>query len=230
MEVNIGGTINVCEAMKENEKKPILIYTSSRSIYGEPQYLPVDEKHPPNPNGQYNVAKLTGEYYLRCYMQNYDIRPVIFRLSTTFGERQWGYEEQGVVAYMVFCASQGKTFTFFGDGLQLRDPTYVKDVIEAMMLAVEKPEVSVGQTFNIGAGWMNAITLRGLARSVSEVVGNRLKTSYGAPRMADVRRYVTDYSKAEKLLGWKPKTHLVDGLVNLWSWAGNLPLEELPNL
>jgi len=216
MDVNIGGTINICQACVEAGIKPYIVFTSSRAVYGEPEYLPVDENHPIKANSQYGISKYAAEQYLLMYMREYGLKPIILRLTTIYGERQYGMEEQGIVAWMIKCVLEGKTFNFFGDAANfIRDPTYVKDVVKIAKAAIEKD--MVGEVFNVGTG--SPVRLGDLLNLIEMIAGKKIKKRRVKPREADVTAHITDTSKMLSKLRCYPDTPLWTGLERTINWA-----------
>jgi nucleoside-diphosphate-sugar epimerase len=218
---NAGGTLAVCEAVAKHDPSIPIIYTSSCLVYGQAESLPVDETAPTKPENNYNVSKLAGEKYLLAYKAMYGLKPIIFRLSNTYGPYQWGTEEQGLVGLIIFTALRGETFQFFRPfkGSQVRDPTYVDDLIDAMELALQKVDAVSGEVFNIGAGEFTAISVKDLVDLVSWLMKTPIKTEVGKLLRGDIKSYYADWRKAERMLGWKPKTSLEEGIPREIEWA-----------
>ena len=134
--VNVDGTLNVLMAAKEHGIKKI-VYASSSSIFGDPVYLPIDEKHPTNPNSPYGVSKLAAEQYCRVFSKVYGMNVICLRYFSVYGPR--GRPDQAIYAFAENIA-RGKQPVIFGDGEQTRDFTFVSDVVDATILAMEREE------------------------------------------------------------------------------------------
>jgi UDP-glucose 4-epimerase len=134
--INIGGTLNLLEAMRDHRVARIIFASTGGAIYGNHQSYPADEAHPTIPISPYGVAKLSVEHYLECYHQVHGLRYTVLRYANVFGPRQDPKGEAGVVA--IFCSRilQGHPLTIFGDGTQTRDYVYVEDVADANVKAL----------------------------------------------------------------------------------------------
>lgn len=205
-EVNIIGTINLLESARKSGVKKI-IYPASAAIFGEPEYLPVDEAHPLNMMSGYGVTKHTVEHYLKVYSSLYGIKYTIFRYANVYGPRQDSTGEGGVVA--IFCENliQGNQPVIFGDGEQTRDFVYVKDVAEANMLALEDGD---NEIFNVCTN--SAVSVNKLLSTMNTVGGTRFKAVYKPSREGDIRHSYMTYGKIKDVLGWAPNYSLKEGL------------------
>ena len=211
--VNVTGTLNVLEACKENNAKK-LVYASSSSIYGDPIYLPMDEKHPTNPNSPYGVSKLAAEQYVRVFGRVYGIDAVSLRYFSVYGPR--GRPDQVIHAFAEKIA-RGKEPIIFGDGTQTRDFTYVSDVVDATMLAMKQDGVS-GEAFNIGHG--SRIAINELVNKVITFMGKKgaVKPRYEEKSKGDFPDTEADNEKARQLLGWDPRVSVDEGLEHFFEW------------
>ncbi|WP_042381332.1 SDR family NAD(P)-dependent oxidoreductase, partial [Geobacillus kaustophilus] len=135
--INIMGSINVINAAKDYRVKKI-VYASSAAVYGEPQYLPIDENHPINPQSPYGISKFAVELYLKVAHELYGIDYTILRYANVYGPRQDAKGEGGVVAIFTEKMANGDAPIIFGDGKQTRDFIYVTDVAEANVLAINR--------------------------------------------------------------------------------------------
>jgi UDP-glucose 4-epimerase len=208
MDINVKGTLNLLEACRKNSKA-VLVYTGTRSQYGTPQYLPVDEKHLCNPKDINGINKLTAEKYVLLYSKLYGIKSICLRLTNTYGPRhQMKYSRQGFLNWFIRLAMDNKKIQVFGNGENKRDFNYIDDVIDALILIAEKE--AYGEVFNLGGE--NASVLD-LAKAVSESIGGSYEI---VPYPDEVKRvevgdFIASYDKIKKL-GWKPKTTLKEGI------------------
>jgi len=213
VEINCGGTLNILEACRLYNTKAKIVYTSSRVVVGEPVYLPVDEEHPTNPKNIYGINKLAAEKYCILYNKVYDSQTTVLRLSNVYGPRaQLRHPHYGVLNLFIGYALTSRTIPIYGDGSQSRDYVFVEDVVEALILAAEN-ERSVGEVFLVGSG--KEIKLIDIAKMVIEIVGKGDYEFVPYPPTldkTDVRRFVVDYSKIRKFLGWAPNTTLYNGI------------------
>jgi len=203
--INILGTINILEKMKEYGIKKIIFSSSGGAVYGEPVYLPVDEKHSVNPLSPYGLSKFCAEEYIKLYNRLYGIEYCILRYSNVYGERQDPLGEAGVISIFIDKMKKGEIPVIYGNGNQTRDFVNVKDVARANLMALDwKNEI-----VNIGSG--NETSVNELFNIISSEVGFDKNPIYEKEREGEVYRIYIDYSKARGL-GWKPEVKLTHGI------------------
>ena len=204
--VNITGTLNVLLAARDNNTKKV-IYASSSSVYGNTPTLPKTEDMVPHPQSPYTVTKLAGEYYCQVFYQVYGLPTVCLRYFNVYGPRQNPNSQYAAVIPRFIQRVLGdKPPIIFGDGEQTRDFTFVKDAVEANILAAESDATGV---FNIGKG--ESISINRLAELIIELVGKGVKPVHREPRPGDIRHSLADISKA-KAFGYDPNYNLEEGL------------------
>ena len=165
-------------------------------------------------------SKGTGDQYVRDYARIYGLRSVVFRQSAIYGTRQFGVEDQGWMAWFVIAAVTGRPITIYGDGKQVRDMLWVEDLTEAYDLAIEKIDVVKGNVFNMGGGAQNTISVwTEFAPKLEKLLGETIEYARGDWRPGDQRVFYADIRKAERQLGWRPKTNLDDGIRMLFDWV-----------
>ncbi len=205
-EANITSTLNVLVAARDNTVKKV-IYASSSSVYGDTPTLPKREDMLPNPQSPYAVTKLAGEYYCRVFGEVYGLATVCLRYFNVYGTRQSPDSQYAaVIPRFIKMALEGKSPIIFGDGEQTRDFTFVKDVVEANILAAESQASGV---FNIGRGKRS--TINELVNLISDIAGGKLEPVYQEPRPGDVKHSIADISGA-KTFGYDPIYGLEEGL------------------
>ncbi|MGD2144195.1 MAG: NAD-dependent epimerase/dehydratase family protein [Anaerolineae bacterium] len=204
--VNVLGTVNVLYQAAEYGAAKV-IFASSVAVYGEPDYVPLDEDHDTCPRSPYGASKLAGEVYVRQFARLSALEATVFRYGNVYGPRQDAEGEAGVVAIFVQQMLHGAPTVIHGDGLQTRDFVYVGDVAEANLLALRAGD---GGLFNLGTG--RATTVRALWAAVGEVIGYEGLEIHGSPREGDIRHMVLSAERARRRLGWRPKTSLTEGL------------------
>jgi UDP-glucose 4-epimerase len=193
-------------AAKENKVKKV-IYASSSSVYGDTPTLPKKEDMPPNPQSPYAVTKLCSEYYCQVFHQVYGLPTVCLRYFNIYGPRQDPNSQYAaVIPIFIKRLSEGKPPIIFGDGEQSRDFTFVKDAVEANILAAESNASGV---FNIGTG--KRITINELAVLIARLLDKGIKPIHQKPRLGDIKHSLADISKA-KQFGYNPKYNLEEGL------------------
>jgi len=212
-EVNICGTLNVLVAARDADVKKV-IYASSSSVYGDTPELPKREDMKPDPKSPYAVAKLAGEYYCRVFNEIYGLKTVALRYFNVYGPRQDPSSDYAaVIPKFVNRVMAGKAPIIYGDGEQTRDFTFVRDVVQANVLAMESDATGV---FNVAAG--QRISVNDLAGMVMEVIGNRVNCVHEEPRAGDVRDSLGDVSRAYAGFGYVPRYGMEDGLRATIGW------------
>ena len=205
-QVNVIGSIHLLEAARRAGVKKF-IYAASAAIFGEPAYLPIDEDHPLNMISGYGVSKHTVEHYLSVYNKLYGMGYNILRYSNVFGPRQDSTGEGGVVAIFSECFANGRTPTIFGDGEQVRDFVYVKDIAEANLLALKSDKNGI---YNVCT--CEQITVNRLVDTFNVIHGTNVKPIYDKPRDGDILVSYMTYEKIKNEMGWSPKYSFLDAL------------------
>lgn len=147
------------------------------------------------------------------------MKTAVFRLSCIYGTRQFGVEDQGWVAWFTIATVTGKPITIYGDGKQVRDVLYVKDIVDAFDAFLKRSKILTGEVFNIGGGPRNTLSLIELIDLLRKLTGKRSKIKYSDWRPSDQKVYVSDISKAEEKLKWSPKVSPLDGVQKLVNWV-----------
>jgi len=215
---NLVGSIQILDAMVRQRVKKIIFISSGGTVYGNPQYLPIDEKHPNEPMVSYGVTKLAIEKYLLLYQHLHGIKANILRVSNPYGERQRVETAQGAVGVFMNRAIQRLPIDIWGDGNIVRDYLYVSDVAEAFLEAVKyNGEHSI---FNISSN--SGTSLNGLIKMIEQQVGYKLDVNYKNGRVFDIKTSVLDNSLAKKELNWVPKISFEEGLLKTHKWFMNV--------
>ncbi len=208
-DVNVGGTLNVLDASKDAGVKRV-VYASSSSVYGPDPELPVREEMTPRPVSPYAVAKLTGEKYCHVFSRVYGLETVALRYFNIFGPRQDpNTQYSAFIPKFVVGIIEGHSLIIDGDGGQAKDFTYVSNVVDANLLAVEAEGVS-GEVFNVGCGHNTSVNE--VVAHIREIVKLEGNITYGPPRAGDVPRSLADISSAKAKLGYHPQVLLREGL------------------
>ena len=214
LEMNCAAQLKLLEACRSFNPQARIVYTSTRQVYGEPVYLPVDEQHRIAPLDINGIHKRAAELYHLLYHRVYGTRTTCLRLTNTYGPRQLlHHNRQGFIAWFIRQAIDGGVIELFGDGKQKRDLVYVDDVVEALLLAGAS-EAAEGQIFNLG-GQQPASLLK-IARELIDLTGTGSIESTTFPperRLIDIGNFYASYDKIESLLGWRPRTPLREGLL-----------------
>jgi len=210
---NILGSLNVILNCVRFRVKRIIYASSGGAIYGEPQYLPVDERHPINPLSQYGISKHTVEHYLYLYGLQYRLNYVVLRYPNVYGPRQNPDGEAGVVAIFAGQMLRGEKPTIFGSGDKTRDYTHVSDVVAANLLAMERGNNAI---YNIGTGVETSD--REMFDTLAKVLGYSGNPLYAPVRTGEIYRIYLDATKARKELGWQARLSLKEGLAQTVSY------------
>jgi CDP-paratose 2-epimerase len=235
-EINAIGTFNVLETARLNERKPVVIYTSTNKVYGEMEDVRLVEKatrweyeslpfgapetQPLDFHSPYGCSKGTGDQYVRDYARIYDLPTVVMRQSCIYGPRQFGVEDQGWVAWMVIAAATGRQITIYGDGKQIRDLLHVYDLLDAYDAAIQNKDRVRGKVFNLGGGPGNTMSIwTEFGPMLEKLLGKPIPVARGDWRPGDQKVFVADIRKAEKELGWKPKINVESGVKQLFDWV-----------
>jgi len=208
LDINGRAQLAILEACRAYNPAIRIVFASTRQIYGRPDYLPVDEKHPLRPVDVNGINKLAGEQYHLLYAQVHGIRATALRLTNTIGPRMRVKDaRQTFVGVWIRRVLEGLPFEVWGGG-QRRDFTYVDDAVEAFLLAGARP-AAVGQVFNLGGP--PPVTLHRLARLLVAVNGGGRFTVREFPldrRKIDIGDYYADDRLIGRKLGWRPRTDL----------------------
>ena len=206
---NVTATLNVLESSRKAGVRRF-VYAASSSAYGDTAILPKNEKMRPNPLSPYALQKLVGERYCKLYYDLYGLETVSLRYFNVFGPDQDPHSEySAVIPKFISRLVAGESLTVYGDGEQSRDFTYVENVVEANLLTLEAI-AAPGHVCNIGCG--ERINLNYLIRLLEEVTGFKADVNYTAPKVGDVRDSLADIALARRLLGYKPKVMVREGL------------------
>jgi len=213
LNINASAQLSILQACRQYNPQITIVFASTRQLYGKPEYLPVDEKHPIRPVDVNGINKLAGEWYHLLYNSVYKIRSCALRLTNTYGPGMRVKDaRQTFLGIWIRKLIEGQPIQVFGDGTQLRDFNYVDDVVEALLLSAIAPNAA-GEVFNLGSS--EYISLKDLAAMLVEIYqgGTYEIIPFPSERKAiDIGDYYSDYSKIKNTLGWSPKVEQADGL------------------
>jgi CDP-paratose 2-epimerase len=233
--INAFGTLNVLEAARKKSKDTVIVYCSTNKVYGEnvdkiplkeldKRYVydgikGVSEELSTDLTGHtpYGVSKLVGDLYVQEYSHIYKMKTAVFRMSCTYGTRQFGFEDQGWVAWFIIATLFNMPITIYGNGKQVRDMLYADDLVDAFNRFINS-ELKRG-LFNIGGGPDNTISLLEFLEELEILIGKRPKVKFSDWRPSDQKVYISDTTKLEKTLNWKAKTPVKEGIKKLLDWV-----------
>jgi UDP-glucose 4-epimerase len=222
--INILGILNLLEAIRarpEGERPRFLFASTGGALYGEAAVLPTSETAPTNPDAPYGIAKLSSEYYVAYYGRVWGLDAITLRFGNVYGPRQDPHGDAGVIA--IFCGRliQGKALTIFGTGRQTRDYVFVEDVAEAFFTAATVSIPKAGpieeRAFNIGTAVETSVL--DVARLLSGAAKVDPRINYAEERRGELMRSLLDPAKAQRVLGWKAKVPIDEGLRRTFEWA-----------
>ena len=212
LDINSRAQLSILEACRRHNPEVKIIFASTRQIYGRPRYLPVDENHPLQPVDVNGINKMAGEFYHRLYNDVYKLRTCVLRLTNTYGPRMRIKDaRQTFLGIWIKHLVQGQPFEVW-EGGQLRDFTYVDDVVDALLLVAIRDEAN-GNVFNLGGDL--PLTLTELAECLLEINGGGdfvVKPYPPDRKPIDIGSYYSDFSRIRNELGWNPSVNLATGL------------------
>jgi len=213
LQLNCSSQLTLLEACRMFNPHVKIVYTSTRQVYGKPVYLPLDEEHRLAPLDINGINKLAAENYHQLYHRVYGLPVVCLRLCNTYGPRQLlQHNRQGFIPWFIRKAIDGEIIELFGEGRQRRDMNFVDDVIDALLLAGLSESVE-GEIFNLGNEF--TISLVELANELIRITGRGSTCGVPFPherQLIDVGNCYSSYKKIERMLGWRPRTSLEEGL------------------
>lgn len=234
-EANALGTFNMLEAARRYMPRAAFLFASTNKVFGDLEHEPIvrrgdryewknrpqgiDEACPLDFHSPYGCSKGAADQYVRDYARIYGMRTVVFRQSCIYGPRQFGFEEQGWVAWFAIAAVTGAPITIFGDGYQVRDLLWIDDLCALYRAAIENVDKVKGQVYNIGGGPANALSVVEVVKMLERIHGTPLNPGSGAWRPGDQRIFIADTTKITRDLGWKPQMRAADGVEALARWV-----------
>ena len=211
---NVVGSLHILNAMVTHRVRNIVFISSGGTVYGNPLYLPVDEKHPTNPVVSYGITKLVIEKYLQMYEGLHGIKAITLRVANPYGERQRIETAQGAVGVFLHHAIKGIPIEVWGDGSVTRDYIHVSDVAEAFSKALQY--AGDQRVFNISSGV--GISLNDLIGRIEEALGQPMERHYLPARCFDVPANVLRNELARRELKWTPLVSMEEGVGRTAAW------------
>lgn len=205
--VNIAGSVNLLENARVNGVKKFIFASTGGAIYGEHDYFPADEEHPVRPSAPYGINKNCVEKYLYYYNLVYGLDYVVLRYANVYGPRQNPHGECGVIAIFTDKILGGTQPLINGDGKQTRDYVFVKDVVNANLLAVDAKGPVIYNVATTRETDVNYIFDR-----INHYAGTNFEEKHGPGKLGEQKRSVLSFEKISKELGWQPETDIETGL------------------
>jgi nucleoside-diphosphate-sugar epimerase len=213
---NIEATQRLLEAVRTSRRLRRLIYASSSSIYGDASSFPTREDTIPRPISPYGVTKLAAENLCSLYAKNFGVPAVSLRYFTVYGP---GQRSDMAFTRFIKAAVTSEPITVYGNGQQIRDFTYIDDVVHANVLAAEQ-DTEPGSIFNVAGGC--SVSVNDVLTLLGEMMGEALRVEYRDMAAGDVRRTGGDTTQIDKVLHWKPVVGIDEGLGNQFKWGCRL--------
>ena len=215
IDTNIKGTLNICQAAKENGNIRV-IHTSTSEVYGTAQYVPIDESHPVQPQSPYSATKIAADAMAMSFYNSFDLPITIARPFNTYGPRQ---SSRAVIPTIITQIANGVKEIKLGDITPTRDFNYVDDTCRGL-IALAECNKSIGQTVNIGSNFEISIgnTLNIIKRLMNSDVRFIVDEERVRPAKSEVFRLWCDNSKIKKLTGFKPQVDINEGLQKTIDW------------
>ncbi len=220
LDLNLRSHVGFLEMIRAVAPGAVVVQTSTRQVYGRPQYLPVDERHPTSPVDVNGIDKLACEQLHLLYARMHGLRVSSLRLTNVYGPRlHLDRPDQGFLAVFIRRALLGEDITLYGDGSQGRDCLHVDDVVDAMIAAATCPE-AVGEVFNLGHH--ESLSLAEIAGRIIDACASASEVTC-VPWPADLAKidigsFQGDYSKSSEVLGWKPSIGFTEGILHTIGW------------
>lgn len=215
LEINAKAQLNLLEACRKTNPNIVIVYASTRQIYGKTELnSSTDELHPLNPTDVNGINKMCGEMFHSLYSKVYNLKTVCLRLTNTYGPRQLiKHNRQGFIAWFINRTLNNDKILLYGDGEQVRDFTFVDDVVTASLIAAASP-IAYGEVFNLGG--LKSYTLKEVA-SILKKINPKVTVDYipfpDERKKIDVGNYTANWSKIKNILNWEPTIDLNDGLI-----------------
>lgn len=243
-EVNVSGTFNLLEAVRQHAPDAAVVYSSTNKVYGdleqytyretETRYECIqcpngfDEKVPLEFHSPYGCSKGAADQYMLDYARIFGLRTVVLRHSSMYGGRQFATYDQGWIGWFCQKAVEAKrsllkdSFTISGSGKQVRDVLHSRDMSRLYFSVIDHINQAAGTAFNIGGGMANSLSLLELLHLLEKQTGTILPYVHIAPRSSDQKVFVADITKAKHILSWQPTVPAYLGLGEMVDWVESL--------
>ena len=206
-DVNVRGGANLLECCRKFGTRKVIYSSTGGCVYGDPVYLPADEKHPLQPRDPYGASKASFELYLPVWEMNYGLNFTILRYPNVYGPRQDPFGEAGVVSIFIGQMLRGIQPIINGDGEQLRDYVFISDVVRANRLVLDRGDNDI---FNVG--WGNGTSVNQIFHALCSILGSEVPEVHGPAKLGEIKQTYLDSRKSAEVLGWRPEVDLSEGL------------------
>lgn len=207
--INIVGTANILEVARNSEKRPWVIFISSREVFGEGAALPIREDTPRNPATIYGLTKFIGEDFCKNYSEGYGLKTRILRLTSVYGENDF---QDRVIPKFVSLATKGDPLVIYGTGEETFDFTYVEDIVEGIWQTISETERSQKTHDDFILSFGSPVSLKDLAETIIKETGSSSQIKYEKKPHFSTTKCYADHSKAKDVLGFQPKTDIRQGI------------------
>lgn len=212
--------LNLMEVIKNENIMKVVFASSGGTVYGEPQYLPIDENHPLKPLSPYGITKVTIENYLNFYKYNYGIDYIVCRYSNPYGKFQNPLKGVGVINFFLYQHLNNRTIEIFGDPQKIiRDYIYIDDLVEATINLTLKDDLSYS-VYNIGNG--KGFSLEEIIKEIEKTTQKKVNFMLYQHRTENVKQVILDIDRISKELNWSPKIDLKSGIKLNKQWIEEL--------
>ena len=212
-DVNTSGTLKLLAASAGAGVKRF-VFVSSCAVYGEPVFLPVTESHPTNPISPYADSKLKAEQHCLDFNQEDGLESVVLRFFNVYGPRHGLNDYNGVITKFIDNIKHDKPLTIYGDGSATRDFVNVSDVVDAIVASMDSNKAA-GETIQVGTG--KPTSINELAETLRKLANTQVGLEYKETRVGEIKHSYADIAKAKRLLGYRPRVALEEGLATLIS-------------
>lgn len=219
VESNVLGTVRLLTHAVKSGLRKVVFVSSGGTVYGVPTQLPISETHPTDPVCSYGISKLAIEKYLGLFKHLHGLDYTVLRLANPYGERQRTHASQGAVAVFLGKVLRGDPVDIWGDGSVVRDYIHIADVVDALLVALER--TTNEHVFNIGAG--RGHSLNEVLDAIENVTGRVADRRYSPGRAFDVPASVLSIERAKQMLGWVPRVDFEQGLGRFVGWLAQHP-------
>lgn len=236
-EVNVYGTLNVLETIREMTPRPGLVFASTNKVYGslpgvtvrdeERRCIPeddnvrdagIDEQYRLTFISPYGCSKGAADQYVLDYCRSFGLTATVLRMSCIYGPHQQANSDQGWVVHFLQTALANQRLIIYGNGRQVRDVLFIDDFIDALLAVRRCPRPLSGRAFNIGGGTSNSLSLLEMIQIAERLKGRPMDLHFTEPRRGDQPWFCADHRQFTGATGWRPRISPEEGIGRVWSW------------